>query len=125
MQQHVSREVVDGGSVHVWLDLTSKKRSKEVDGFIEITASVLEILTDELFVAVLRPPGRLNAPEEAPRRLPGMKAVCLDRLGARRIQIQTWEITSHINNTGLCVNPLYAMAAIKAFPCLFFADLCG
>lgn len=122
MQRHVSREVVDGGSVHVWLDLTSKKKSKQLDGFIGIAACVLEILTDELFVAVLRPPGRLNAPEEAPRRLPGMKAVCWGRLGARRVQIQAWETRSHINNTGLCVNALYA---IKAFPCLFFADFCG
>lgn len=106
MQRQVSREVVDGGSVHVWLDLTSKKKYKKLDGFIEIAACVLEIFTDGLFVFALRPTDRLNAPEEAPQRLPGVKAVCFDRLGTRRIQIQSCEIRNHINNSGLCVNPL-------------------
>lgn len=37
------------------------------------------MFTDELFVSALRPTDRLDAPEEAPRRLPGMKAVCVNQ----------------------------------------------
>lgn len=61
--------------------LTSQVRrnNKKLDGFIEITACGLEMFTEELFVSVLRPTDRPDAPEEAPRRLPGMKAVCVNQ----------------------------------------------
>lgn len=62
-----------------------RRNYKELDGFIEISACVLEIFTDELFVSVLRPTDRLNAPGEAPQRLPGMKPVCFHRLGTRNL----------------------------------------
>lgn len=51
-----------------------RRSCRILDGFIEITACALEILTAELFVSVLRPADRPDAPEEAPRRLPGMKS---------------------------------------------------
>lgn len=75
-ERQVSREVVDGGSAHVWLDFTSKKKQEKLEECIEIT----------LFVFVFRPTDRLNAPEEAARCLPGMKTVYSDCLGIPRIK---------------------------------------
>lgn len=60
-----------------------RRNYKELDG----SYCELEIFTDELFVSVLRPTDRLNGPEEAPRRLPGTRAVCFHRLGTRKFQI--------------------------------------
>lgn len=81
IERQVSREVVDGGSAHVWLDFTSKMKQEKC---IEITANW--IFTDKLFVFVVRPTDRLNAPEEAARCLPGMKTVYSDYLGITRIK---------------------------------------
>lgn len=72
VERQVSREVVDGGSAHVWLDLTSMMKYKKLEECIEITADILDRFTDKLFVFVVRPADRLHAPEEAPRCLSGL-----------------------------------------------------
>lgn len=72
VERQVSREVVDGGSAHVWLDLTSTMKYEKLEDCIEIITDVLYIFTDKLFVFVVRPAGCLNAPEEAPRCLSGL-----------------------------------------------------
>lgn len=49
---------------------------------LKIPACELEIFPDERFVSALRPTDRLDAPEEALQRLPGVKAGSSHRSGS-------------------------------------------
>uniref|UniRef100_A0A8C9WBM0 ABC transporter G family member 20-like n=1 Tax=Scleropages formosus TaxID=113540 RepID=A0A8C9WBM0_SCLFO len=52
MQRQVSQEVVDGGSVHVWLDLTSKSLSENMDFTTFVTPGAILSITFYLAVGL-------------------------------------------------------------------------